>query len=570
MPSRRALLVAVVIVALALRVVGVQFGLPMAEARPDEQTIAYQAMKFGRGDLNPHSFNYPSLFKYIVFVLFGGDYAVGRLLGRFAGQDDFLRAFFAAESEFRLLMRLWSVAMGTLGVALLARAPGRLWGAALLAVNFLHVRDSHFGVTDITMTTAVTGAALLAHRYTRDGDRRLLFAAALVAGLATSVKYNAALLLAPLWLAAALGPGPRSPLAAPRGAGNPGPAGARGPGEGAPLVPLLAVPALMALGFLVGTPFALLDFRQFITDFRYELSHLAEGHHVDVGTGYVHHALTTLPTSMGVVGLVTALVGIGLAFRRHRLRAGVIYGFPVLYFLAIGRGETAFYRYMLPVVPFLCMGAGQALSALARRGTPAGAALNLVLVGAVPLYSSLHADRLFLAGDTRSDMGAWIEANVPADRAIVHAGAYTGAPMLQRNVVNNTREYEAKRGRADSAGFRKPDDMKYYEADRPAYDVLFVRKEGIDFASQLSVEEILADPPPYIEVEDSPLSFYSAVPGEIDALLAERYELVHEALARRSAGPSRFDQQDCFYMPVAGFRHFGRMGPDLRLYRLAR
>jgi len=85
--ARRSLLpfALLVLLAFALRVAGLHFGLPLAEARPDEQTIAYQAMKFGRGDLNPHSFNYPSLFKYLTFVLFGADYAVGRLLGRFHG-----------------------------------------------------------------------------------------------------------------------------------------------------------------------------------------------------------------------------------------------------------------------------------------------------------------------------------------------------------------------------------------------------------------------------------------------------------------------------------------------------
>ena len=63
--------VGLVLLALALRVWALDFGLPLAEARPDELTIAFQAMKFGRGDLNPHSFNYPSLFKYCMFGLFG-------------------------------------------------------------------------------------------------------------------------------------------------------------------------------------------------------------------------------------------------------------------------------------------------------------------------------------------------------------------------------------------------------------------------------------------------------------------------------------------------------------------
>ena len=543
-PSRRVVVAALLALSLALRLAGVDFGLPMAEARPDEQTIAYQAMKFGRGDFNPHAFNYPSLFKYIVFALFGGDYAVGRALGRFAGQDDFLRAFFAAETEFRLLVRLWTVAMGTLGVWLLTTGPGRLWGAALLAVNFLHVRDSHFGVTDITMTTGVTAAVILADRHAREGGRRWLLGAALVAGLATSVKYNAALLAVPLVLSAWFGP--------------------RAAREA------MVALAVMLAGFLVGTPYALLDFRQFTTDFTYEVNHLAQGHHVDVGIGYAHHALRTLPHGMGVVGLVTALVGMGLAFRKRGRRALVLYSFPILYFLAIGKGETAFYRYMLPVVPFLCMAAGSALRALANRSTRGGAAVNLVLVAAMPAYSSLHADRLFLAGDTRAAMGAWIEANVPAQSTIVHAGAYTGAPMLQRNVANNTREYEARRGRADSAGFRKPDDMKYYQGDRPAYDVLFVEKQGIDFASQVSPAAVVADPPEYLEVESSGLTFYSAVPAEIAELVAARYTLVHEEVGSRGTGTGRFDQQDAFYMPVSGFRHYDRMGPDLRLFRRAR
>jgi hypothetical protein len=41
--------------------------------------------------------------------------------------------------------------------------------------------------------------------------------------------------------------------------------------------------------------------------------------------------------------------------------------------------------------------------------------------------------------------------------------------MLQRNAVNQTREYAAKLGRADASGFRKPDDPRWYRADRPMY-----------------------------------------------------------------------------------------------------
>ncbi|MSQ01551.1 MAG: phospholipid carrier-dependent glycosyltransferase [Myxococcales bacterium] len=544
-------LVSIVVLAFVLRVVGLDFGLPLAEARPDEQTIAFQAMKLGRGDLNPHSFNYPSLFKYVTFALFGGDFAIGRALGRFGGQEDFLRSFFAADTEFRLLMRAFSAVMGTLCVALLARAPGTLWGSFFLAVSFLHVRDSHFGVTDITMVTLIVGAVLLAVELQRRGALAMAVGAGLVAGLATSTKYNAALLVVPLVAAAGSARGVGGLVL-----------GAGGRGK-------LAAAALAAMigGFLLGTPYALLDAEQFVTDFRYEMGHLAEGHYVDVGRGWVHHATATLPDAVGWPLYVLGASAILMSFFANFRLALVIFSFPLVYFVAIGRGQTAFYRYMLPVVPFLCIGAGAFFDAVNLRFGRVGAAIMAVLVASPSIWRSVEADRLFAAGDTREAMGAWIEENVPTNEVIVHAGAYTGAPMLQRNVPNQTREFVAKAGRADAGGFRKPDEMKWYRAETPMYDVLFLRKDGIDFASQLEAAEVMANPPPWLEIEASGLHFYSEVAPEIQALAATGYELVHEEIAALDPSHATFDQQDAFYMPTDGFGAFGRMGPNLRLYR---
>lgn len=534
----------ILLVAFALRVAGVDFGLPLAEARPDEMTIAFQAMKFGTGDLNPHSFNYPSLFKYLVFTIFGAYYVVGKALGEFVGQEDFLRAFFSNAVTFRLLMRLWSVAMGTAAVALLLRAPGGKWGAAMLAVCFLAVRDSHFGVTDTTMTTLALATALACAHLAREGTVRAAVLAGVLAGLATSTKYNAALLSLPIVVGAWASRGP--------------------------LVRLVAAGAVaMILAFLAGTPFALLDLRTFLKDFLWEATHLATGHHVDVGPAWLHHLTCTFRYGVGLPLLLGGVAGLALLVRREGRLGWTLVAFPIAYFLAMGRGETAFYRYMLPTVPFLCMGAGVlAETAATVRGRVVGVALAAAM--ALPsLYATLHADRLMIAGDTRDAMGAWIEAHVPADAVIVHAGAYTGAPMLQRNVANQTREYEAKQGRADASGFRRPDDPRWYDPTRPAYDVLFVRKPGIDFASQLDVDAILADPPPWLLIEDYFLVHYSAVPEPIRALAAERYDLAREEAA--TDGPVRdpvFDQQDALYLPVAGFSGFARMGPTLRLYRL--
>lgn len=533
--------VAILCVAAALRLRGLDFGLPLAEARPDEMTIAFQAMKFGTGDLNPHSFNYPSLFKYVSFGLFGAWYVVGKLLGVFQGQDDFLLSFFQADGSFRLLMRSWSALAGVATVALLGAAPGRLWGAALLAVCMLHVRDSHFGVTDPTLVLFCVGSVICSTILAHEGTLRAATWAGLLGGLAASTKYNGALCAIPLLIGALVSPGFRGPLVL-RGALS------------------------MVAAFLAGSPYVLLDFPTFQKDFLFEVGHMAEGHHVDVGPVWLYHLTDTLRHGMGLPLLVAGAAGL-IAGVWREWRTGLVWAsFPLVWYAMMSRGETAFYRYMLPVVPFLCAGAGMLVEQVRSVHLRA---VVLALLAAPTLWSSLETTRLMAAGDTRAAMGAYIEGNVPSDATIVHGGAYTGAPMLQRNVLNQTREFEARAGRADASGFRRPDDPKWYRRGRPMYDVQLIEKDGIDYASTASAARVLAFPPEWLVLEDHPLRHYASVPDEVRRLAEDRYELVHEE--RGSRGPTAdavFDQQDAFYLPVAGFAAFERMGPDLRLYRL--
>jgi hypothetical protein len=302
-----------------------------------------------------------------------------------------------------------------------------------------------------------------------------------------------------------------------------------------------------------------LDPLTFFKDFSYEAQHLSQGHFVDVGIGWVSHLSGSLRYGVGFPVVLAGVVGLGLSLREDVRKTLVVFSFPLAYYLLIGRGETAFYRYILPVVPFLCLGAGVFCARFQRPILVAG------LLSLPSLISSLWALHLMQEGDTRDAMGAWIEQHIPTEATILHAGAYTGAPMLQRNVTNQTREYMAKAGRADVAGFRKPDDPRWYDRNRPVYDVLFVRKEGIEFASQLDVEEILKNPPEWLLIEDYFLIHYSNVPEEI-LKLAASYQLVHEETAWEGAVTPVFDQQDAFYLPVWGFKGFRRMGPGLKLY----
>src|SRR4029453_3691019 len=164
-----------------------------------------------------------------------------------------------------------------------------LLGAGCLAVVPLHVRDSHFAMTDVLMTLllflclAALGAACDRGREPAAGTALSRFAVAgLLGGLATSTKYNAALVVMSMVAAQILLvtlPGPGSWAAR----------------RWRSLMPAGIFAVAWLGGFVAGTPYAVLDFTAFAADFRYDLTHLSGGHAVPLGRGWYAHPGPSLP-----------------------------------------------------------------------------------------------------------------------------------------------------------------------------------------------------------------------------------------------------------------------------------
>src|SRR4030095_4191602 len=134
-----------------------------------------------------------------------------------------------------------------IGLRLFGRTAG-LPAAALLSLAFLHVRDSHFGVTDVPMTFMTLVAFLFVVRVSESDATKDLIAAAVLSGLATSTKYNAALIALPALLAIFTdSSGLRRPI-------------------GPQLRRAALYLSIMVAAFLVTSPFSVLDFGQFLTD----------------------------------------------------------------------------------------------------------------------------------------------------------------------------------------------------------------------------------------------------------------------------------------------------------------
>jgi 4-amino-4-deoxy-L-arabinose transferase-like glycosyltransferase len=526
----------ILLAAAAVRLWGIGFGLPHTLTRPDEDAIVSVAERFFTRDLNPHFFNYPTLFMYVLGLGYVLYFKAGRTLGWFGSEYRFLRFATANQGPFFLMARLLSAAAGVATVGVVYRTATRLFSrraalvaALFLALSFLHVRDSHFGVTDVAATLLISVSFLFLVRLSESGRRRDLVAAALAAGLATSTKYNAALIVLPaVWVI--LGPIGRQKRAWPER-----------------LIGMAAYAAVAAMAFVATSPFVLLDFPTFLTALRFETEHLRSGHGVNLGRGWGAHLDLSLGYGFGTWRLALGVAGFAELIRRNWKTGVMLALFPAAYYLALGAGYTVFVRYMVPVVPFLCLSGAFLLDEVAtgiarRTRRPAWGHLILWALVAVFLGPStmriVRFNNLLNQDDSRVLAAQWIRQTFPDGATIGQHGPAYG--RLQFPL-----EEDGSEGKYRSLTF---------DRERMAFR-----------SGRRDVDES----PDVIVIQRAPVDLYDDAPHRLMRVVQADFSLAHTIVAfeRPAAGHSRtYDWQDAFYVPLQGFDGVHRPGPNLTIY----
>ena len=352
-----AALAALLGLAVALRLVGLRYGLPLPVLNPDEQNIVPRAWRMVHGGgLDPHWFDYPSALLYA------------------------LAPFQAWQHEpSYLTARIVVAVLGVGGVAaawwLGRKAYGAVAGgvaAACVAVETTHVLYSHMAVTDVPLALAVSVALALMV----SGRLEL---AGLAAGLAMSVKYPGGLLAVPLVVAAW------------RRWGR-----------------LLLSLVLMAASFAATSPFVIVHLGEAAHD---ALRVQRRAH--DGWLGFEHDRVAPLAFvdrlwhGLGPALLVAA-AGFVVALVRRSAADRILVAFVAVYFLDLVTIGAHFDRYVLPLVP--------ALGALAGRLRSVAPVTLLLLV--VPLTWTIREDHRLTLTDTRIGALSWMKRNLPPSAEI--------------------------------------------------------------------------------------------------------------------------------------------------------
>lgn len=397
-----AILWAIFLVALIIRIAGMQWGLPSEKntfsLHPDEPIVlGYSAqIDVAKGKLDPNFYNYGSLYlttlsianKVSTFYAPAGEgpqaeiqtlrtmHLTGRWISVFAG------AGLVAVTFWMLLLwlPLWASVMGA---AMVAVSPplvmhSRFQTVDMLATFLLAV--GLFYAVKIMVTSAANPPDIV----------RWTIASGLFIGLSAGTKYSGAIafvaLFFALWFVA----------------------------KEIRLKALGAGFLCMILGFLLGTPGALLNTQAFLRDFSYELGHTAAGHgfvFVETPSGFLYH-FGNLVQCAGLAGLLLGLAGLGVALYKRQPESRPLIGlalFAAVFYIAIGRAEVKFIRYVFPLVPVVAAGFAS-LIANAHKSNSAwgrgGVVVGILTLGGAGGQGGLQNALLFTqwmsAPDTRA------------------------------------------------------------------------------------------------------------------------------------------------------------------------
>ncbi len=377
----------------------------------DEPEIAERALNMMRsGSFSPHPFyDYPTLYMYVQLVVYVARFLVGALHGAWNSVDAIDVTTFYAWG------RGVTVLFGTATVLLVFQA-GMRWGArhallaaGLLAVMPLHVQSSHYITADVPATFFIMLALVLSLSAHEKGTVGAFAWAGAAAGLAAATKYNGGIALLMPLLACVMTPR----------------------GKDARLWCALAAIAAAAGAFLIGAPYSLLDLRSFLDGF----ARLAV--HFKVGAAPAEPPAITylkhLRIAFGYPALILAAAGFVMALVRivngpGRARWAVLLVMPVAQFYMISGQQIVYGRYLLPMVPMLCLLAAMAVvsgvSLLRRYEIPRAprAALIAALTAAAlahPLYASIRFDAQIARADTTRLAYDWIRQYVPPGSTVV-------------------------------------------------------------------------------------------------------------------------------------------------------
>ncbi|MEO6213000.1 MAG: glycosyltransferase family 39 protein [Vicinamibacterales bacterium] len=470
-------LAGILLLALALRTTGLQYGLP-AVYNPDEAAIMARALSFAKGTLNPHNFLYPTFYFYVLFAWVGGYLGFVWLTGGVSSVLALQQLYFTDPVGIYTAGRVLAALLGTLSVLAVYRLGSGLYGrnvglmaAIFLAVSPLAVRDSHYVKHDIPATLAIILACIAITRVWPRAPqpgrlRNDVIVAGAACGVAFATHYYCIFLALPLTWAIVQ----------------------RWQGDSWRVVwrQLITAGLVSAVTFFALSPFILVEpvvaWRDIAAN---------RGIVIDraVQSGAFAHAGRYLEMlwsdSIGRAVLATGSVGVVVTLVKSWKEAVLLLLFPVAFFLFIANTTPAS-RYLNPVLPFVGLFAARTFETLGTARLPPALVWLLALaVASSPFFDSIRSGIFFRTPDTRALAGRFIEQRIaPGATLLVQPYSVVLTPSRDGLVEALTTHL----GSVDAASTKFQLQLALDPYPQPAYRIIYLGRGGLD------ADKIYVDP----------------------------------------------------------------------------
>lgn len=468
------------IAAIALRLWGIDFGLPSLH-QYDEWRVVAKALSFGATkNFHPGSWELGTLGMYVAFVLYVIYGGLGLAFGYFASIEDFAISYFVDPSPFYLIGRGLFFVCGMLSlyvVYLIGRKMAGRWAglvsAAVLAFMPVHVSRSALAFPDTMMLLLMAGAlyVMIRDREAVDDYRKDIYAGVLI-GLAIAAKYVAIFMVFGYiaWRVATIWTDDLTHASALRRLGVGGISG--------------------AMGLFIGMPYFFLDLYDAVPG----VLGLGSGGNVAFAESTALIELWDIATSPVNIGLIAIMSGVcGTVWALRRWPAFTVAMLAVMLTnLAWGMGrDRLMVRWLFGSELILCIGAGYFIARLYRSlnsRMPAqlskAVALGFLLAALVlPAANTVKGCIRRTTPDTRSIAEEWIETNIPPGSKLLIVGGRALSPQLRANADSLRRWITRAEGHRHES---YPSVTKYYrynlkaltKVKEPSYNIRKLKFHG--------------------------------------------------------------------------------------------
>jgi len=400
---------------LLLRVVGIWFGLPL-QLNIDEPTLVSSVLDL-KQNINLGHFEWPHLYFYInlfFYVIFG---AFRKIVSLIIGTP----WLYENPSPYFLISRFLSAVFGSLTIfsvyliskEIFSERVGKI-SALVLAVLPVAVYEAHLAKMDTANTFFTSVAVYFIWQVHKKGDLKAFIYSGILIGLSTSIKYNGALLFLPLLIAYLLRSEKYSKIFSIQ-----------------TLKKFLYSGISSIIAFLIGTPFAIIDYKKFFSTERnvgalWQFQNVGQVEWINFPNEIYNTFILMYRQQLGLfLWLIFLILIILFLFFNKRSKEYVFLMFPAIFFsLYISRFDRSPGHYFLFLIPFYV----PALSGFIveiydfmqlKFKNVVTNKLNLytfvTLILLTSIYPILQSDFLLSKKDTRNSAYEWVQSNLNQD-----------------------------------------------------------------------------------------------------------------------------------------------------------